>query len=28
MSYLQAKEQLAQKSTGGTFAALGIDGIP
>lgn len=27
MSYLQNKEQLAQKLSGGAFAALGIDGI-
>ncbi len=28
MTYLQAKEQLAQASRGGSFAALGINGIP
>jgi hypothetical protein len=28
MSYLQAKEQLAGQATGGSFAALGINGIP
>jgi hypothetical protein len=28
MTYLQAKEQLAQKAPGGNFAALGINGIP
>ena len=28
MTYLQAKEQLARSSRGGSFAALGINGIP
>lgn len=28
MTYLQAKEQLAQQARGGSFAALGINGIP
>jgi hypothetical protein len=28
MSYLQAKEQLAEKDKGGTLKALGVDGIP
>jgi hypothetical protein len=28
MTYLQAKERLAQSSTGGTFSLLGINGIP
>ena len=28
MTYLQAKEQLAQQARGGSFAALGISGIP
>lgn len=28
MTYLQAKERLASRSTAGTFAALGITGIP
>jgi hypothetical protein len=28
MTYLQAKEQLAAQSRGGSFAALGINGIP
>jgi hypothetical protein len=28
MTYLQAKEQLAQQAPGGTFATLGINGIP
>ena len=28
MTYLQAKEQLAQQSRGASFAALGINGIP
>lgn len=28
MSYLQAKEQFAQQNNGGTFATLGINGIP
>jgi hypothetical protein len=28
MTYLQAKEQLAQRAPGGTFAALGINGVP
>jgi hypothetical protein len=28
MTYLQAKEQLARQAPGGSFAALGINGIP
>jgi hypothetical protein len=28
MTYLQAKEQLAQQARGGSFATLGINGIP
>lgn len=28
MTYLQAKEQLAARAAGGSFAALGINGIP
>lgn len=28
MTYLQAKERLAQRAAGGTFAALGISGVP
>jgi hypothetical protein len=28
MTYLQAKEQLAKRQRGGSFAALGINGIP
>jgi hypothetical protein len=28
MSYLQAKEQLAQRNRGGSFSVLGINGIP
>ncbi|HJV61276.1 MAG TPA: hypothetical protein VJ743_10055 [Albitalea sp.] len=28
MSYLQAKEQLAQRNRGGSFATLGINGLP
>jgi len=28
MTYLQAKEGLARQASGGSFAALGIDGIP
>jgi hypothetical protein len=28
MSYLQAKEQLAQRNRGGSFSTLGINGIP
>jgi len=28
MTYLQAKEQLAARAVGGSFAALGINGIP
>jgi hypothetical protein len=28
MTYLQAKEQLAQRQRGGTFATLGVNGVP
>jgi len=28
MTYLQAKEQLATRAAGGSFASLGINGIP